>query len=175
MGVNTNLAKFVEKNPQNSNDYSAVIMIECFGKKILLTADIESDIERKLVDNYGDILNADILKVAHHGSNTSSTDIFIEKVSPSYAIISVGKNNFGHPNSEVIERLENFVNKNLYRTDTDGDIVVGINKDDNSKVLVNSHKRLFSNLKIYWWSVIVLFIIINYLLCFYIKRKKISA
>jgi competence protein ComEC len=67
--------------------------------------------------------------VAHHGSKTSSTASFIEKVSPKFGVISVGKNNiYGHPNDEVLQRLiQNKVK--IYRTDLNGDILFKINKN----------------------------------------------
>ena len=73
----------------------------------MFTGDIEEEAEKELEELYGNSLKADILKVAHHGSKTSSREEFIEFVSPKIALIGVGKNNkFGHPNEGVIERLE---------------------------------------------------------------------
>lgn len=89
----------------SSNNYSAVIMLKIHDKKFLLTGDASATIERRLVEEYGDQLKADVLKVAHHGSNSSSIDTFLEKVSPDYAILSVGKNNLDLPNVEVLNRL----------------------------------------------------------------------
>ena len=79
----------------------------------------------KKSENY---LNADIIKVAHHGSKTSSTQEFIKVVNPKIALIGVGKNNkFGHPNEEVLNRLkENGVD--VYRTDKVGEIIIEVNK-----------------------------------------------
>ena len=71
---------------------------------MLLTGDIEKEAEEILLEKNIDV---DILKVAHHGSNTSSTIEFLKKVTPRVAIIGVGENNkFGHPNEEIIERLK---------------------------------------------------------------------
>lgn len=79
----------------------------------------------KKSENY---LNADIIKVAHHGSKTSSTQEFIKVLNPKIALIGVGKNNkFGHPNEEVLNRLkENGVD--VYRTDKVGEIIIEVNK-----------------------------------------------
>ena len=69
-------------------------------------------------------LKADVLKVGHHGSKTSSSAEFIDKVNPKYSIISVGKNNrYGHPNKEVLDNLKD---SNIYRTDQDGSIMFKI-------------------------------------------------
>ena len=69
----------------------------------------------------------DVLKVGHHGSRTSSSKDFIDKVNPKYSVISVGKNNrYGHPNKEVLENLKD---SKIYRTDQDGSIMFKIKKD----------------------------------------------
>lgn len=99
---------------------------------IMFTGDIEEKAEEELVKIYGDKLKADILKVAHHGSKTSSTAGFLKCVSPKIALIGVGKDNtFGHPNSGVISRLEN-INAKIYRTDKLGEITVTISKSKKS-------------------------------------------
>ena len=79
---------------------------------MLFTGDIEKVAEKALLDTYKDnleVLKTTILKVAHHGSKTSTIQEFLEEVKPKIALIGVGENNmFGHPNSEVLERLESF-------------------------------------------------------------------
>ena len=102
---------------------------------IMFTGDIEEKAEEELVKIYGDKLKADILKVAHHGSKTSSTAEFLKCVSPKIALIGVGKDNtFGHPNSGVLSRLED-INAKIYRTDKFGEITVTISK---SKTGINT-------------------------------------
>ena len=74
------------------------------------------------------MLKADILKVAHHGSKTSSTEEFLKMVKPKIALIGVGKNNkFGHPNEEVIKRISS-MGTNIFRTDENGETKIRINK-----------------------------------------------
>ena len=69
-------------------------------------------------------IDVDVLKVGHHGSDTSSGNSFLDKVSPKYAIISVGSNNsYGHPHKETLNRLEK-IGATIYRTDLNGDIMV---------------------------------------------------
>lgn len=93
---------------------------------MLFTGDIEKEAEKELVKIYGEKLKSDIIKVAHHGSKTSSTYEFIQAVNPKIALIGVGKNNtFGHPNSGVLERLENIKVK-IFRTDLNGEITIEI-------------------------------------------------
>lgn len=99
---------------------------------IMFTGDIEEKAEEELVKIYGDKLKADILKVAHHGSKTSSIAEFLKCVSPKIALIGVGKDNtFGHPNSGVLSRLED-INAKIYRTDKLGEITVTISKSKTS-------------------------------------------
>ena len=102
------------KNPNNS---SVVMMLDYKETEILLVGDIEAKVEKELLD---DDIDADILKVGHHGSKTSTTANFLERISPQVAFVEVGsKNKFGHPSPEVIQRLENSGIK-YYRTDLDG-------------------------------------------------------
>lgn len=102
----------------NENNNSLVIQFTLEDITYLLTGDIESDAERLLALKYQDRLNCDVLKVAHHGSDTSSSDLFLKYAKPSYFIISVGYNNIYHlPNHLKLLSL-----KNLYRTDYDGTI-----------------------------------------------------
>lgn len=104
-----------------ANNSSIVAKLVYGGYSFLLAGDIEEQIERKLVLAGIDI-DSDYLKVAHHGSKTSSADSFLDVVSPLLAFISSG-NRYGHPHKEVTERLENKGIK-YYRTDTYGDILL---------------------------------------------------
>lgn len=104
------------------NDSSIVAMLR-FGKvKILLTGDAGADIESKLLPRFN--LDADLLKVGHHGSKYSSVQEFIDEVTPEFSVISLGENKYGHPDSGVIDRLEQKQSKVL-RTDQLGDIHFG--------------------------------------------------
>ena len=101
---------------------------------ILFTGDIEEEAEKEIEKLYGKALKADILKVAHHGSKTSSRDEFLKLVSPKIALIGVGENNkFGHPNDGVLERLKE-VGSKVYRTDEDGEICIKIDTKGRYKV-----------------------------------------
>ena len=104
------------------NDYSAVVRIDYNNSSFLFTGDAEMISEMDMVSTCKDLLNADVLKVGHHGSATSSTEDFLNAVSPQYAVISVGEgNSYGHPNSAVIDALEQ-QNCRVYRTDQDGTV-----------------------------------------------------
>ena len=110
--------KVENQNLENElNNNSLVCKLNYKNFTMLFTGDIEHEAERKILNEYKNNtkkLNSTVLKVAHHGSNTSSTKEFINLVKPKIALIGVGKNNkFGHPNDEVIDRLVNTRDKNL--------------------------------------------------------------
>ncbi|KKR21196.1 MAG: internalization-related competence protein ComEC/Rec2 protein [Candidatus Moranbacteria bacterium GW2011_GWA2_39_41] len=106
---------------KDTNMYSVVTKLVFGQNAFLFTGDLPDTEERSLIQNQVDV-SAKILKVAHHGSKYSSTDVFLEKVQPRSAIISVSKNNrFGHPAPEALGRL--LAHKiNIFRTDELGDI-----------------------------------------------------
>lgn len=101
---------------------NVVVVLTYRNFRLLLTGDAEASAEKEMI-NMGQDIDADILKVGHHGSKTSTTQNFLEKVSPEVAIIQVGKNRYGHPTPEVLKRLENFGVK-YYRNDLNGTIKV---------------------------------------------------
>ncbi|GAB4301195.1 MAG: DNA internalization-related competence protein ComEC/Rec2 [Ignavibacteriaceae bacterium] len=106
-----------------SNNSGGVIKITYGSTNVLLTGDIEKKAERYYSDLYGNFLDSDLLKVAHHGSNTSSTEEFLSFVTPGFAVISAGfKNKFDHPSAEVIERFEKYETK-VFRTDKSGAVL----------------------------------------------------
>ena len=106
----------------DKNDYCTVLSVKNKTSKILLTGDISKEIEEKIKDDIEE--NYIVLKVAHHGSNYSSSEKFLKKVNPKYSIISVGKNNsYGHPGNETMERLRKQGGV-IYRTDEKGGITI---------------------------------------------------
>ena len=116
------------------NDNSIVMKLEYLSFYCLFTGDISKSIEQKLIKEYGSYLKSEVLKVAHHGSGTSSDESFVKMVNPKISLIGVGKNNkFGHPNDEVIDTL-NSINSKIYRTDLNGEININVNKKGNIKV-----------------------------------------
>ena len=110
------------QKPKNTNESSIVFKL-FFGKsKVLFTGDIGFSTERKLL-KAGVSLDSDVLKTAHHGSKYSSLEDFLTVVSPETAVISCGKNSYGHPTPEVLQRLSN-VGAEVLRTDQKGDITM---------------------------------------------------
>ena len=110
--------------PAKNND-SLVLQLRYRNRRMLLTGDAEKQAEKEiLTENPADALRADVLKVGHHGSKNSTSREFLEAVRPQVGIISAGENNaYGHPNSELLERLAN-ANVRILRTDRDGAIHV---------------------------------------------------
>ncbi|PLR93799.1 DNA internalization-related competence protein ComEC/Rec2 [Bacillus sp. T33-2] len=107
---------------QDKNDGSIVILANAGGKKWLFTGDLGFEGETRFIDEYGQ-LDIDVLKVGHHGSRSSSSDPFLKMVKPEIAVISAGeKNRYGHPHTEVLDRLSDFGVK-TYRTDENGAVI----------------------------------------------------
>ena len=109
------------KEYSNRNDNSLVLKVIYGEISFLFTGDISEMVEEDLLNS--DIeLKSDVLKVAHHGSKTSSDLDFLKTVSPDYAVISVGADNsYNHPNGAIITRLES-LDAEVYRTDNNGSI-----------------------------------------------------
>lgn len=122
----------INENVLNNNSLVCRLVYNNFS--CIFTGDIEEIAEKAILDKYKNnlnILKSDVLKVAHHGSKTSSNIDFLNKMKPKIALIGVGENNnFSHPNEQVIERLqENGVR--VYRTDNDGEISIVVNRKGN--------------------------------------------
>ena len=113
-------------NYNDENSLSMVLLLLIDNYKILLMGDAPKSVEEQIIKK-NNLNNIDLLKVGHHGSNTSSSKNFIGHIKPKYSIISVGENNkFGHPNKEV---LNNLSDSKIYRTDEDGSIMFKIKKN----------------------------------------------
>ena len=111
-----------------TNDSSIVTRIDYGDTSFIITGDAEDWSEYMMIDA-GVNLKADVLRVAHHGSNTASTLEFLQAVQPAYAVISVGKDNgYGHPHQEVLTGLQE-VGSTILRTDEIGTIVFQSNGD----------------------------------------------
>ena len=123
---------------ENPNESSVVLRIDLDSMHLLFTGDISAEVELALVDQ-GLIEDIDILKVAHHGSKTSSEDLFLDTAKPELALISAGRRNrYGHPHSVVISRL---TERNIpyKRTDVEGSIQIMLAGD---RMLVEKYSIL---------------------------------
>jgi len=106
-----------------SNNASVIVQLIYGDIKFMLTGDAPSSIEDFLVTKYGESLESDVLKLGHHGSKTSSSELFLEYVQPKYAVVSAGiDNRYGHPNPAVLERVTN-VESTIVSTAEQGTIV----------------------------------------------------
>lgn len=126
--------ELINDNILNNNSIVAKFVSNNF--KMLFTGDIEEIAENRLCELYKSTnkLQADIIKVAHHGSKTSSTLNFLELVKPKIALIGVGENNnFGHPNDAVLKRIKD-LGAHIYRTDQMGEISIVIGNRGNVKI-----------------------------------------
>ncbi|MBO6264296.1 MAG: MBL fold metallo-hydrolase [Clostridia bacterium] len=139
------------------NDFSAVIMIEYAGRKILFTGDIgnqqKNGSEKAFVDSvkgtrYESLADCDVLKVAHHGSKYSSTVEFLNIVKPEYAVISCGSDkNYKHPTKEALDNINSALMKaaartgeaKLFRTDLQGTVTLTVNKDGEMSFSVDTN------------------------------------
>lgn len=112
--------------PLEANAASVVLLLEWRGFRALLTGDAYVDVERALADGVGDI---DVLKVGHHGSDTSTDSLFLARTTPEVALISVGRRNrYGHPHPSVVHRLAQS-GAEIRRTDEEGSVTVTVGKD----------------------------------------------
>lgn len=118
------------KDPENNlNNYSTVLKVSFGDMDIIMTGDAETEVEKEILQS-GENIEAEILKIGHHGSNTSTSDEFLEAVNPDYALISakVG-NKYEHPVKSTMEKLKNN-SIIVYRTDESGTVEITITTDD---------------------------------------------
>ena len=112
----------LDKSYEDVNNSSLVIMASFGYRRFLFTGDMELEAEKQLVDN-GTDLKADVLKVGHHGSYSSSNYMFLKAVQPEYAVIQCGRDNeYGHPHDAALSRLRN-ADVDIYRNDLMGTII----------------------------------------------------
>ena len=133
--------ELLKENILNNNSIVTRLVYKNF--TCLFTGDIEEIAEKEIIEMYEKTnkLNANMLKVAHHGSKSSSIQEFLELVKPKIALIGVDQNNkFGHPNGEVMRRLEN-LNCKIYRTDQMGEITVKV--DNKGKIWIDKMINLW--------------------------------
>ncbi|HKE05829.1 MAG TPA: ComEC/Rec2 family competence protein [Blastocatellia bacterium] len=123
------LSPFADQPPMSDNNESLVLRITLGNRSFLLTGDIEKEAEARLVKSKTD-LRADVLKVAHHGSKTSSTIEFVERAQPQHAVISVAEHSpFGHPHAEALARLQT-TKARIWRTSECGAITISTDGSD---------------------------------------------
>ena len=125
LGEGTNVEVFSpgKDKYKELNNYSPIMKITYGENSFLFTGDAEKEVEKEVINN-GYNLKAEVLKVGHHGSTTSTTEEFLDLVNPEIAVISVGKENtYGHPEKKILDRLKN-KNIKILRTDEIGSIEI---------------------------------------------------
>ncbi|MCD8181423.1 MAG: MBL fold metallo-hydrolase [Firmicutes bacterium] len=126
----------IDEDGKDMNSTSIVLKITYGETSFLFTGDAERDEEEEILDSGAD-LKSTVLKVGHHGSDTSTSYPFLREIMPQYAVISVGKDNsYGHPTDDTLSRLED-AGAQIYRTDLNGDIVM---KSDGKNITVTTSK-----------------------------------
>ncbi|MBS4534567.1 DNA internalization-related competence protein ComEC/Rec2 [Clostridium sp. D2Q-14] len=148
-------------NQENNN--SLIISLKLDNNRILFMGDAEKELEDEYI-KYNDE-KFDIVKLGHHGSNTSTTDEFIDHIEPDRAIISVGKNTFGHPHDETLNKLYDR-NISLYRTDEEGCISV-VDKFDSYEI--NTYNNIENQYLIYDLFFFIIFSVTLYMDIRYLK------
>ncbi|NLO22239.1 MAG: MBL fold metallo-hydrolase [Syntrophomonadaceae bacterium] len=129
-GVDTVFIAPVGDTYGSLNNYSAVVQLAYGNKSFIFCGDAEEESEQDMLSSSQGDLKAEVLKVGHHGSSTSTSDPFLNAAAPQYAVIMCGTDNdYGHPHKETIEKL-NQAGVKIYRTDENGNIV--FSSDGNS-------------------------------------------
>lgn len=129
-GINAAFVAPVMDKYEDLNNYSAVLKLTYGKNSFLFSGDAEEESEQQMLMQSQVQVKADLLKVGHHGSSSSTSDAFLKLVAPRYAVISVGaKNDYGHPHKETLQKLEAAAIK-VYRTDKDGTIIATSDGND---------------------------------------------
>lgn len=119
----------ISEEPSNVNNYSTVLKVSFGEMDVIMTGDAETSVEKEILQTDAN-LDAEILKMGHHGSDTSSSKEFLDAISPDYALISVGTGNkFKHP---CLSTMNNLKDRNIkvYRTDESGTVILNITSND---------------------------------------------
>ncbi len=117
------------ENLTNENTNSLVLELIHGENEFLFTGDATIETELFIIKEFGDKIDSDVLKVGHHGSKTSTSQIFLEKVTPDYSILSYGENSYGHPHQEVFDKLEKFGGE-IFQTNERATIVARSNGEN---------------------------------------------
>ncbi|MBP5308650.1 MAG: MBL fold metallo-hydrolase [Clostridia bacterium] len=130
----TPVAEITDIKYKNANDYSPIVSLTYNGTVILLTGDAESVMENEFLNGYkNNYPDCDLIKIGHHGAETSSKQEFLSAVKPEYAVIQCGvTTSYKHPRQLILDRLQ-AMQTSVYRTDTNGDIAVSVSYADDYK------------------------------------------
>ncbi len=135
------LSQRAYENDETLNNMSMILRMDCFSSSFLFTGDIETKALDDLVDLHSKKLDVDVLKVPHHGSDSSANEDFISATTPQYSVINVGvENQYGNPSPSTLALLLN-EESSIYRTDRDGTIVMTIGKNGIKNITYSKHRR----------------------------------
>lgn len=162
------------------NEHSPILLITYKGKRIVLTGDATIESEQEVLNYLGNVTyDIDVLKLGHHGSNTSTSLAFLEAFQPEYIIVSVGpKSTYGHPSDVVIQRLYSFgiASHNLYTTYNHGNIVVGVSENETQEVLLAIVSGVQpEKLWITWWQFSGAVLVVVFCILFASEMKQVNA
>ena len=151
------------------NNFSPLILLTFKDTKFMFTGDAETEVENEVLEKYSkEKLDIDILKVGHHGSNTSSSINFLKTLTPTISVIEVGKDNkYGHPTEKTLTSLKE-VGSKIYRTDINNNIVISVSLSGNLGVMIDNQEIFYVK---YYYVVISLTVVI-FVFIFTIPVKK---
>ena len=169
----------LEKSFSVKNNYSPVMILTYAGVKTMFTGDAEKEVEEAILNLYDDytgeyaksVIDIDILKVGHHGSTTSSTQDFIDAITPSYAVICTDEenNSYEHPSKTILNRLQSSGVKKIYRTDLNGNIIIGVASDGTISASLGTFTIGF---KVEWYQLVIVVGGAGLVLIFTVGTKK---
>jgi len=168
-------------NNLDTNQFSPIIIIEDNGSRIMLTGDIDSKTEKLFIEKYDkEILDVDILKLAHHGSKNSNSIEFLEVTSPEYVVTSVGENTYGHPANDVLIRLLEYdkingtkLYDNFRATLYNGNIVYTLESNIKIDEIDNIDNYNFIEYWVYSFILIVILVLFYLKPYFYVWKRNI--
>lgn len=148
-----------------TNDYSIVMIVEDNNEKFMLTSDASTDVENDIINSYDeDVLDVDVLKLGHHGSDTSTSLDWLDITQPDYAVISVGEDNsYQHPSSAVLDNIELYNEEHtdtikIAQTSILGNIVYYSNSANQLGMF--SIDNIGDYLFLSWWVVVIVLIVV---------------
>ncbi len=157
-----------------NNNQSPIMILSYAGRKVMFTGDARNDLEKDVLDKNSDVnFDVDVLKVAHHGSSSSSCKEFLAAARPEYAVISCGEgNSYGHPTDAALERLKDAGVKDncLYRTDKNGNVILSIS--ENGVIAFATDNSTYTTSFVAWEYVAPGIIVVSFCVIFIPKKSS---
>ncbi len=154
---------------ESTNDYSPIIILEYGEKSFMFVGDAGEAVEKELNIYDCSYFDIDVLKVGHHGSNTSTSESFLNITTPEFAVISVGKDNsYGQPTNATLTKLTQ-AGVTIFRTDKNGSIVFYVNNGELGYIL---QSYVPNGYYLYWWNCVIILFVFNFIFCFAFKKSS---